>query len=118
MLLSYLRENDPTLQWRQPLATVFVDVSESVRHFPRKYDNNMVVTVHCIRPIYWIDRFLSLTWSNGTQSRKGRVVNYISALLKGSNIHFPKIPSLFWEFADFHEHERKLANTVEPPPFF
>ena len=51
MLLSYLRENDAHLQWRQPWATVRVDVTVSARHFSRKYDSNMAVWVHCIRPI-------------------------------------------------------------------
>ena len=51
MFLSYLRENDAHLQWRQPWAIVRVDVTVGVRHFPRSYDSNMAICVHCIGPI-------------------------------------------------------------------
>ena len=73
------------LQWRQPWATVRVDVTISARHFPRRYDSNLTVFVDCIRPI-----LISL----GLQRRNGRVVYYDSALLTSMHKHFSKIPSL------------------------
>ena len=67
--------------------------------FSRKYDSNMAVGVHCIRPI-WIclEAFLV---SNGTQRRNGCAVNYDSALLTRRHMHFWQIPSLCWKIADF-----------------
>ena len=68
MLLSYLRENDARLQWRQPWSTVRVDVIVSARHFPRKYDSNMTVFIHRICPIYICRSF------KGTCSRLAKFV--------------------------------------------
>ena len=68
MLLVYLHEYDARLQWRQ--ATVCNDVTVSVRQILRKYDSNMVVCVHCIRPVL-ICLEASLK-SNGIQRIKKR----------------------------------------------
>ena len=43
MLLTYLRESDARLQWRQPWATVHVDVTVSARHLPREYDSDITL---------------------------------------------------------------------------
>ena len=51
MLLAYLCEYDARLQWRQHLVNVRDDVTVSAYHFSRKYDSNMAVCVHCIRPV-------------------------------------------------------------------
>ena len=59
MLLWYLRENDARLQWRQRWTIVRDDVTVSARHLSCKYDSNMAVCVHRIRPILDVLRGLS-----------------------------------------------------------
>ena len=67
--------------------------------FSRKYDNNMAVGVHCIRPIYICLEAILVSY--GTQIRNGCAVNYDSALLTRRQMHFRQIPSLCWKIAEF-----------------
>ena len=76
----FAREMTP-LQWRQHGQWPKVDVTLSARQFPRKYDGNMAVCVHCIRPIYRYICLEAFLESNETQRRNRCVINYDSALL-------------------------------------